>query len=76
MDLNKLTIEEIDALSNQLLELKRKKLKNERIDFINRLVEFLETATNDWNLFEVYPEDAVLTVDDVIDRLHDDLNSL
>lgn len=73
MDLEKLSIKEIDALSTQLLELRRKKLKNEQIDFIKQLIEFLETATNDWELFEVYPEDAVITVDDIIDRLRDNL---
>lgn len=76
MDLEKLSVEEIDALTAHLKQIREKKFEDSRIEFIEKLIAFLETATFNWNLFEVYNNDTILTVDDIIDRLHDYLNSL
>lgn len=76
MELEKLSIEELDALTAQLKKIREKKFEDNRIEFIKQLITFLETATFNWDLFEVYNNDSILTVDDVIDRLHDYLNSL
>lgn len=70
MDLEKLSIEEIDALSEKLSTLKREKLEEARRDFIKKLIATLETATNDWDLFEAYG-DETFSVNFLIDRLRE-----
>ena len=70
MDLEKLSIKEIDALSEKLYTLKREKLEEERRDFIEKLIATLETAANDWDLFEAYG-DETFSVNFLIDRLRE-----
>lgn len=70
MDLEKLSIEEIDALLVKLSTLKQEKVEEARRDFIEKLIATLETATNDWDLFEAY-EDETFSVNFLIDRLRE-----